>query len=60
MTSLIMKVALGALIVFYVLKVFGPKKRGSGPKTEKRIHTEGLEVKDAEFSEVKEEKKDQV
>jgi len=52
----IFKILLAGLVIFYVYKVVGGKKRAMKDQGKKRINTEGLEIKDADFSEIKDEK----
>lgn len=56
MTTTIFKIALAALILFYIYKMFGKRKQAVKGQDKKRINTEGLEIKDADFSEIKDEK----
>ena len=53
MVTTILKIAFAALIVFYLFKLFGGKRRHLKAQDKKRINTEGLEIKDADFSEIK-------
>jgi hypothetical protein len=50
------KIALAALVLFYIYKIFGKRNRAVKGQDKKRINTEGLEIKDADFSEIKDEK----
>ena len=51
MISFIIKIALAVLVVSYVVRLFQSGARGrvgdSGDSAKKRIHTEGLDIKDA-------------
>jgi len=55
MVALMSKLLLLGLLIFYFIKVLFPKRKEGavGKKKRERIRTDGLSVKDADFTEFK-------